>query len=156
MISRTTRFPWASWSRRSRGDCRNIGSRVRHHRFTASRPGLRVNTFIHVNHAANSPRYGVLMCVNGTGILYSWLRRLLVGDSVVVPYEELNRVAAQAPLGSDGLVVLPYGNGAERTLENRNPGPRCSAWTSTVMGSLISCGQGRRGSCTRWDMGFAS
>ena len=87
-----------------------------------SDPASRVNTFVHVNHAANSPRYGVLMCVNGTGILYSWLRRLLVGDSGVVPYEELNRVAAQAPVGSDGLLVLPYGNGAERTLENRNPG----------------------------------
>jgi xylulokinase len=62
------------------------------------------------------------MCVNGTGILYSWLRRLLVGDSMGVPYAELNRVAAQAPVGSDGLVVLPFGNGAERTLENRNPG----------------------------------
>jgi len=85
-------------------------------------PASRVNPFVHVNHAANSPRYGVLMCVNGTGILYSWLRRLLVGDSGAVPYDELNRVAAQAPVGSDGLVVLPYGNGAERTLENRNPG----------------------------------
>jgi len=85
-------------------------------------PASRVNAFVHVNHAAASPRYGVLMCVNGTGILYSWLRRLLVGDSGAVPYEELNRVAAQAPVGSDGLVVLPYGNGAERTLENRNPG----------------------------------
>jgi xylulokinase len=85
-------------------------------------PASRVNTFVHVNHAPGSPRYGVLMCVNGTGILYSWLRRLLVGDSGVVPYEELNRVAAQAPVGADGLLVLPYGNGAERTLENRNPG----------------------------------
>jgi xylulokinase len=85
-------------------------------------PASRVNTFVHVNHAARSPRYGVLMCVNGTGILYSWLRRLLVGDSGGVPYDELNRVAAQAPVGSDGLVVLPFGNGAERTLENRNPG----------------------------------
>ncbi|MGO9309735.1 MAG: xylulokinase [Spirochaetia bacterium] len=82
----------------------------------------RVNSFIHVNHESRAPRYGVLMCVNGTGILYSWLRRLLVGDSGAVPYDELNRVAAQAPVGSDGLVVLPYGNGAERTLENRNPG----------------------------------
>ena len=85
-------------------------------------PASRVNTFVHVNHEAANPRYGVLMCVNGTGILYSWLRRLLVGDSIGVPYAELNRVAAQAPVGSDGLVVLPFGNGAERTLENRNPG----------------------------------
>jgi xylulokinase len=85
-------------------------------------PASRVNMFVNVNNAMSSPRYGVLMCVNGTGILYSWLRRLLVGDSGGVPYDELNRVAAQAPVGSDGLVVLPYGNGAERTLENRNPG----------------------------------
>jgi xylulokinase len=85
-------------------------------------PASRVNAFVHVNHAAVNPRFGVLMCVNGTGILYSWLRKLLVGDSGVVPYEELNRVAGQAPVGADGLVVLPYGNGAERTLENRNPG----------------------------------
>jgi xylulokinase len=82
----------------------------------------RVNTFVHVNHTPSCPRYGVLMCVNGAGILYSWLRRLLVGDSGAVPYEELNRVAEQAPVGSDGLLVLPYGNGAERTLENRTPG----------------------------------
>lgn len=82
----------------------------------------RVNTFIHVTHSKENPRYGVLMCVNGTGILYSWIRRLLVGDSGAVPYDELNRVAGLAPVGADGLLVLPYGNGAERTLENRNPG----------------------------------
>jgi xylulokinase len=82
----------------------------------------RVNTFVHVNHSRANPRYGVLMCVNGTGILYSWIRRLLVGDSGVVPYAELNKVAAQAPVGAEGLLVLPYGNGAERTLGNRNPG----------------------------------
>lgn len=82
----------------------------------------RVNSFVHVNHTPSDPRYGVLMCVNGTGILNSWLRRLLAGNSGVAPYAELNRVAAQAPIGSDGLIMLPYGNGAERTLENRNLG----------------------------------
>jgi xylulokinase len=82
----------------------------------------RVNTFVHVNHAPGRARYGVLLCVSGTGILYSWLRRLLVGDSGSVPYEEMNRVSEQAPLGSDGLRFLPFGNGAERTLENANPG----------------------------------
>ena len=82
----------------------------------------RVNTFVHVNHEAARPRYGVLLCVSGTGILYSWLRRLLVGDSGAVGYDEMNRVAAGAPVGSDGLRVLPFGNGAERTLENANPG----------------------------------
>jgi xylulokinase len=82
----------------------------------------RVNTFVHVNHTEKDPRYGVLMCVNGTGILYSWIRKLLVGDSGKVPYDELNAVAAQAAPGADGLLILPYGNGAERTLENKNPG----------------------------------
>ena len=85
-------------------------------------PASRVNTFVHVTHSKENPRYGVLMCVNGTGILYSWIRRLLVGDSGAVPYDELNRVASEAPIGADGLLILPYGNGAERTLENRNPG----------------------------------
>ena len=85
-------------------------------------PESRVNAFVHVNHTPRSPRYGVLMCVNGTGILYSWMRKLLVGETGRVPYDELNRVAAQAPVGSDGLLVFPYGNGAERTLGNRNPG----------------------------------
>jgi xylulokinase len=85
-------------------------------------PASRVNTFVHVNHTARAPRYGVLLCVNGTGILYSWLRRMLVGDSGAVPYDELNRVASEAPIGADGLCILPFGNGAERTLENRNPG----------------------------------
>jgi xylulokinase len=82
----------------------------------------RVNGFLHVNHAADRPRVGILLCVSGTGILYSWLRRILVGDTGSVPYDELNRVASGAPLGADGLRVLPFGNGAERTLENANPG----------------------------------
>ncbi len=82
----------------------------------------RVNGFLHVNHAPDHPRVGVLLCVNGTGILYSWLRRILVGDSGAVPYDELNRVASGAPLGADGLRILPFGNGAERTLANANPG----------------------------------
>jgi xylulokinase len=85
-------------------------------------PKSRVNTFVHPNHEKSRPRYGVLMCVNGAGILSSWIRRLLVGDTGAVPYDELNRVAAQAPIGSDGLAILPYGNGVERTLENRTPG----------------------------------
>ncbi|HEY9594854.1 MAG TPA: FGGY family carbohydrate kinase [Spirochaetia bacterium] len=82
----------------------------------------RVNTFVHVCHTPKAPRYGVLLCVNGTGILYSWLRKVLVGESGAVPYDELNRVASGAPIGADGLTILPFGNGAERTLENRNPG----------------------------------
>ncbi len=86
-------------------------------------PASRVNTFVHVNHAPERPRYGTLLCVNGTAILNSWLRHnVLAGKSEKLSYEEMNALAAQAPPGSDGLAVLPFGNGAERTLENRDPG----------------------------------
>ena len=80
----------------------------------------RVNTFLHVTDRPGSPRYGVLLCVNGTGALYSWLKRLLGGGQV--SYEEMNRLAAGAPIGAGGVVVLPFGNGAERSLGNREPG----------------------------------
>jgi len=79
----------------------------------------RVNSFLHVNHRPGAPRYGVLLCVNGTGSLNRWLRSAL-GDGL--SYDEMNRLALEAPIGSDGVVVLPYGNGAERTLSNRDPG----------------------------------
>jgi xylulokinase len=82
----------------------------------------RVNTFVHVTHSQEDPRYGVLLCVNGTGILNSWMKRILVGDSGAVSYDQMNAVAAQAPVGADGLSILPFGNGAERTLENRTVG----------------------------------
>jgi xylulokinase len=79
----------------------------------------RVNTFLHVNHEPGAPRYGVLLCVNGTGSLNRWLKSAMVDR---LSYEEMNRLALEAPIGSDGVVVLPYGNGAERTLSNRDPG----------------------------------
>jgi xylulokinase len=77
----------------------------------------RVNTFIHVNHSQEFPRYGVLLCVNGTGILNSWLKRLTGNNSL--SYEDMNRLAAEVPIGSDGLNFIPFGNGAERILRNR-------------------------------------
>lgn len=83
-------------------------------------PQSRVNTFLHVNHTAEAPRYGVLLCVNGTGILNSWLRNQVLRGSV--SYAEMNDMAAHAPVGADGLVCLPFGNGAERVLENRDLG----------------------------------
>jgi len=79
----------------------------------------RVNTFVHVNYAPDTPRYGVLLCLNGTGILNSWLKHNTAGG---MNYEKMNELAVKAPVGSDGLVILPYGNGAERTLENKNIG----------------------------------
>jgi xylulokinase len=83
----------------------------------------RINTFVHVNHSADEPRYGTLMCVNGTGILNSWLKhRLMTVQDTSLTYDRMNELAATVPVGADGLMVLPYGNGAERTLENRNLG----------------------------------
>jgi xylulokinase len=87
----------------------------------------RVNVFVHVNHSAENPRYGVLLCLNGTGILNSWLKHNFVAGEGL-DYEQMNELAAQAPVGSDGLVILPYGNGAERTLENRNIGASVHGW----------------------------
>ncbi len=114
-----------------------------------SDPASRVNTFVHVNHTEGIPRYGTLLCVNGTGILNSWLKHQLLtvegttaragaptagrpavagaptaGRPAVagITYGKMNELAASVPASADGLVVLPYGNGAERTLENRNIG----------------------------------
>ena len=79
----------------------------------------RVNTFLHVNNTTEAPRNGILLCVNGTGRLNSWLKHNLAGGK---DYPEMNALAGQAPAGADGLVILPYGNGAERTLNNKNIG----------------------------------
>ena len=81
-------------------------------------PQSRVNTFAHINHTAADPRLGVLLCINGTGILKAWVKRLL-GN---VSYDEINALAETVPAGSDGLTILPFGNGAERMLGNRNIG----------------------------------
>jgi len=89
-----------------------------------------VNIFVHVNHSRNKPRYGVLLCLNGTGILNSWLKHNFVAEGL--DYPQMNELAATVPIGSDGLVILPYGNGAERTLENRNIGASVHGWNFNV------------------------
>lgn len=78
----------------------------------------RVNTFVHVNHSQDKARYGVLLCVNGTGILNSWIKRNLFKNEEV-SFETMNQVASKSPIGAEGLSVLPFGNGAERILENK-------------------------------------
>jgi len=80
-------------------------------------PQSRVNSFAHVNHTNDQTRIGVLLCVNGTGILNSWVKRNIAPDGI--SYNEMNDLAAKAPIGSAGLSVLPFGNGAERMLGNR-------------------------------------
>ena len=83
-------------------------------------PLSRVNTFAHVNHTAEDPRLGVLLCINGTGILKSWIRRNVAPEGI--SYAAMNDLAAQIPIGSEGVSILPFGNGAERMLENRDTG----------------------------------
>jgi len=86
---------------------------------TVSDPRSRVNLFAHVNYASARPRLGILLCINGTGILFSWLRKMFGATST---YSELNALAAKVPVGAEGISILPFGNGAERMLENRTPG----------------------------------
>ena len=83
-------------------------------------PQSRVNTFAHVNHSAADPRLGVLLCINGTGILNSWMRRNVAFDGMTYP--GMNALAKESPVGSRGISILPFGNGAERMLSNSAPG----------------------------------
>ena len=80
-------------------------------------PTSRVNGFAHVTHSAEATRLGILLCINGAGSANRWLRQTLSED-----YETLNTLAAEVAAGADGLQFFPFGNGAERVLENRNPG----------------------------------
>jgi xylulokinase len=82
----------------------------------------RVNTFVHVNNSEKERRNGVLLCINGTGILNSWMRRNMKGSGSVYDYDQMNKLAGEAPIGCDGLAILPFGNGAERVLENKDIG----------------------------------
>ncbi|MEO1009737.1 MAG: FGGY family carbohydrate kinase [Bacteroidota bacterium] len=80
----------------------------------------RVNNFAHVNYKVSNPKIGKLLCINGSGIQYRWLMKNLDVSS----YEEMNRLAASVPIGSDGVTIHPFGNGAERMLDNRTLGTR--------------------------------
>ena len=83
-------------------------------------PKSRVNTFAHVNHSKEYTRLGVLLCINGTGILNAWIKRTVAPEGI--SYAEMNDLAESVPVGAEGLSVIPFGNGAERILENENPG----------------------------------
>ncbi|MFN3801277.1 xylulokinase [Belliella pelovolcani] len=83
-------------------------------------PKSRVNTFIHVNHQQSNPSYGVLLCVNGTGILNSWVRRILGSEQLTYP--KMNQLASEVGIGADGLAFIPFGNGVERIMENKPVG----------------------------------
>jgi xylulokinase len=87
-------------------------------------PQSRINAFAHVNHSKDAPHIGILLCINGTGISNSWIRRL-VGDAALT-YDAMNQLASTVPVGSRGLTVLPFGNGAERMFRDRDIG--ASVW----------------------------
>ena len=80
-------------------------------------PQSRVNAFVHVNNTDQQKSLGVLLCVNGTGILNSWLRKNFLSD---LSYPQINEEAAKISIGSEGLQFFPFGNGAERILANKN------------------------------------
>ena len=83
-------------------------------------PESRVNSFAHVNHEASDPRLGILLCINGTGIANAWLRKNIAPRGIM--YDEMNVAAEEVPVGSGGVRVLPFGNGAERMLGNKESG----------------------------------
>ena len=82
-------------------------------------PKSRVNTFAHANYTTELDRLGVLLCINGTGILNAWVKRNITPN---IGYNEMNDLALTVPIGSDGVKIIPFGNGAERVLENKEIG----------------------------------
>ncbi|MBQ8423380.1 MAG: carbohydrate kinase [Coprobacter sp.] len=83
-------------------------------------PKSRVNTFAHVNHKKDQTRLGVLLCINGTGILNSWIKRNVAPEDI--SYSDMNLLASQVGIGCDGVSIVPFGNGAERILQNKEIG----------------------------------
>ncbi len=85
-------------------------------------PQQRVNGFAHVNYTPDNPLTGILLCINGSGSQYRFIRQI-IGDNAL-GYPEMEHAASTVPIGSDGVTVLPFGNGAERMLGNKTPGSR--------------------------------
>ncbi|KAA5823307.1 carbohydrate kinase, partial [Algibacter amylolyticus] len=86
----------------------------------SGKESTRVNNFAHVNYTKSSPKIGKLLNINGAGIQYRWL----LNNLDVSSYEEMNTLASEIPVGSDGVCLLPFGNGAERMLNNKEIGTR--------------------------------
>ena len=87
---------------------------------TDTKESLRINNFAHVNYTKNTPRIGKLLNINGAGIQYSWMKKNIALSTA--SYNDMNELAANVPVGSDGLRIIPFGNGAERMLNNQNNG----------------------------------
>ena len=104
-------------------------------------PYSRVNTFAHLNHSPEQNRLGVLLCINGTGILNSWMNKNIGNQAY--NYEQMNEMAQKIPIGSEGVTVLPFGNGAERVLRNKNIGSQISgiSFNTHTQGHLFRAAQ---------------
>lgn len=83
-------------------------------------PEMRVNGFAHVNHQTDHPSVGILLCINGAGIQYSWIKQHMAAKDDT--YQDMERMASEVPVNSEGLRVIPFGNGSERMLGNKNVG----------------------------------
>ena len=83
-------------------------------------PKSRVNGFAHVNHTRDQNRIGILLCLNGAGSQYSWLKHEVAQEGMTYP--EMENMAGTVPIGAEGLRILPFGNGAERIFENKDLG----------------------------------
>ncbi len=83
-------------------------------------PKSRINGFAHVNHHPQTPRLGLMLCLNGAGIQYAWLKKQMADPGI--SYLEMEKMTEPIAVGSDGLRILPFGNGAERMLTNQSPG----------------------------------
>ncbi len=90
-----------------------------HDQLTADRSD-RTNTFAHVNYTSQHPNVGVLLCINGAGSMYRWINQQIAGSAV--DYSEMENALQKIPIGSEGISVFPFGNGAERLFGNRDLG----------------------------------
>jgi xylulokinase len=96
-----------------------------------SKESSRINNFAHVNYTDENPTVGKLLCINGAGIQYRWLKNMAGNES----YETMNQKAQKVPVGSDGVVIIPFGNGAERMLNNKNIGTHIANLNLNVHGN---------------------
>ena len=91
---------------------------------TETKESLRINSFAHVNYTKEQPRIGKLLNINGAGIQYSWMKQNIASTSD--SYNDMNKLAATVPVGSEGLTIIPFGNGSERMMNNQNKGAKIS------------------------------
>jgi len=98
-------------------------------------PQSRVNTFAHVNYSGDKIRTGVLLCINGTGILNRWVKNNFAN---AISYAQMNAEAATVPVGSNprSLAIDPTGSFAYVPNQFDNTVPVISTATNTVVATV--------------------